>query len=304
MNYNRIVGIGETVYDIIFKNGKPVSATPGGSTFNSLISLGRMRVNTTMLTDTGSDIIGNNICAFMRDNGVDTSFVNRTPDTKSHLSLAFLNEYNDAQYQFYKDHEGMSMPKLVPEIKSDDIVLFGSFFAINPIIRPIVGSVIKEASQRGAFIYYDVNFRASHIDDIPRVLANVEENMRLATIVRGSLEDFGYLYGIDTNAPEAVERIYREHITPFCHNFICTDGGKPIKLLTPALRLSFDNPKIETVSTIGAGDNFNAGFLYALYHNPSLISADDWKEKILSGQHFSSTVCQLYDNYVPRNFQP
>ena len=37
-----IVGIGETILDIIFKNDQPVAAVPGGSTFNALISLGRV----------------------------------------------------------------------------------------------------------------------------------------------------------------------------------------------------------------------------------------------------------------------
>ena len=37
----KIVGIGETVFDIVFKDGKPQAAVPGGSVFNAIISLGR-----------------------------------------------------------------------------------------------------------------------------------------------------------------------------------------------------------------------------------------------------------------------
>ena len=32
--------------DIIFKNGKPIEAVPGGSTFNGIVSLGRAGVKT------------------------------------------------------------------------------------------------------------------------------------------------------------------------------------------------------------------------------------------------------------------
>lgn len=35
----KIIGIGETVLDIIFKNNKPIEAAPGGSTFNAITSL-------------------------------------------------------------------------------------------------------------------------------------------------------------------------------------------------------------------------------------------------------------------------
>ena len=38
----KVIGIGETVFDIIFKNGQPISGRPGGSVFNAMISLGRM----------------------------------------------------------------------------------------------------------------------------------------------------------------------------------------------------------------------------------------------------------------------
>ena len=37
----KIIGIGETILDIFFKNGQPIGAYPGGSTFNAMISLGR-----------------------------------------------------------------------------------------------------------------------------------------------------------------------------------------------------------------------------------------------------------------------
>ena len=40
----------------------------------------------------------------MRENGVSTDHVNVFPEGKSPVSLAFLNEQNDAEYLFYKDY--------------------------------------------------------------------------------------------------------------------------------------------------------------------------------------------------------
>ena len=37
----KIIGLGETVLDIVFREGQPQAAVPGGSVFNSMISLGR-----------------------------------------------------------------------------------------------------------------------------------------------------------------------------------------------------------------------------------------------------------------------
>lgn len=301
----RIIGIGETVYDIIFKNGQPVSATPGGSTFNAMISVGRMGLPCAMITNVGGDNIGEMTERYMSENGVGTSLVYRQEGMKSHIALAFLDENDNAQYQFYKDHANMEMPLADIAISKDDTVLFGSFFAINPGIRNVTKALLTKADESGAFLYYDINFRASHIADIPMTMDNINENMTLSSVVRGSLEDFGYLYGT-----ENVDEIYEKYIHPFCPYFICTDGGNPVQLRTPLLSLSFDAPKIKTVSTVGAGDNFNAGFLCQLMEEKNISSLplseweeSDWEKLIANGQKFSAIVCQSLGNSIPSQKQ-
>ncbi len=46
---NKVVGIGETILDILFKENQPVAAVPGGSSFNSIISVGRAGVPCTFV---------------------------------------------------------------------------------------------------------------------------------------------------------------------------------------------------------------------------------------------------------------
>ena len=141
----RIIGIGETVFDILFKDDQPQKAVPGGSTVNSIVSLGRAGMNCAMLTETGGDHVGDLICNYLKENGVSSEYVCRHENVKSHISLAFLDEHNDAQYVFYKDHASVTLDGNLPTFSKDDIVLFGSFFAINPVIRPVVGKLLREA---------------------------------------------------------------------------------------------------------------------------------------------------------------
>lgn len=307
----RIIGIGETVLDIIFRNDKPQTAVPGGSTFNAMISLGRTlgqtdKAEVAMITQTGSDHIGDIIVNFMADNGVSTRFVTRKPGTKSHLSLAFLDEKNDAHYEFYKDHANATLEsdKLMDGgFTADDIVVFGSFFAINPVIRDYTLGLLKTAHDVGATLYYDINFRPSHIKDLPDTLSNIIENCQLATYVRGSGEDFGYMLGT-TDTTAILQKLNADN---HLKGLIITNGCEPIKVIAPETEtIDFNVPQVETVSTIGAGDNFNAGFVYhlATNNNPhQLQDAAWWRSALETATKFSSTVCQSYDNYVPNDFR-
>ena len=283
----RVIGIGETVLDILFKNDQPQKAVPGGSTFNSIVSLGRAGVRCAMVTETGGDHIGDIICRYLEENGVSPEFVCRHANTKSHITLAFLNEQNDAQYVFYKDHATALLDNTLPHIQADDIVLFGSFFAINPAIRPVVGKLLQEAHEAGAWLYYDINFRKNHIADLPQVMGNIEQNMSIANIVRGSMEDFEYLYGL-TDA----EAIYRR-VQPFCRTLILTDGARSIKVFTNGQCETYPVEPIETVSTVGAGDNFNAGYIYA-----KLQGLNDQASRIAMAQRWSQDVCRQIGNNI------
>lgn len=98
----KVVGIGETILDIVFRGGQPSVAVPRGSVFNGIVSLGRMGVNVNFISETGNDRVGNTILQFMRENHVPIEHVNVVLDGKSPVSLAFLNEQNDAEYIFYK----------------------------------------------------------------------------------------------------------------------------------------------------------------------------------------------------------
>ncbi len=287
MTKQRVIGIGETVLDILFKDDQPLKAVPGGSTFNSIVSLGRAGVPCAMVTEAGGDHVGDLICNYLRDNGVSPEYVCRHEQVKSHISLAFLDEHNDAQYVFYKDHAGVSLDGKLPEMNKNDVVLFGSFFAINPAIRPVVGELLRAARKADAWLYYDVNFRKPHIADLPHVMPNIEENMSLSDVVRGSMEDFVYLYGLHDG-----DAIY-ERVSLYCRTLILTDGARSIRAYSPEGCETYPVQAIETVSTVGAGDNFNAGYIFAM-----LQGVNDQASRIEMAQRWSQDVCRQMGNNI------
>lgn len=301
----KVIGIGETVLDIIFKNEQPIGAVPGGSMFNGLISLGRAGLNAAFISETGNDRVGRTIIKFLEDNHVDASNICVYPESKSPISLAFLNEQNDAEYIFYKDHPHDKLDFVFPEIQSDDIVMFGSFYAVNPVIRQQVYSFLTNAHQRGAILYYDVNYRSSHQNEVMKVRPNILENLELADIVRGSKEDFEVMF-----KKQDADTVYRSEISFYCKNFVYTQGAAPLEIRsTGGLAKQYPVLQTETVSTIGAGDNFNAGFVYGLIKYgitramiEAGLSEQQWDLVVEQALQFSANVCKSINNSIDLEF--
>lgn len=301
----KVIGIGETMLDIIFKNGKPIEAVPGGSTFNGIVSLGRAGVKTVFVSETGNDRVGEYVRDFLRDNNVDTSAINVFQETKSPVSLAFLDKDNNADYIFYRDQKHDHIDFAYPDIQKDDIVVFGSFYAVNPALRPQVSGLLEYARQRGAIIYYDVNFRKAHQADVMKVTPNLIDNLEYADIVRGSKEDFEVLYKKDS-----AERVYRAETSFYCKRFIYTDGPNPVSVFSNnGFHKEYAMPKTETVSTIGAGDNFNAGFIYGMIKYGVTrddveqgLSEEVWDKLIATATAFSADCCKDIFNYISKEF--
>ena len=301
----KVIGIGETILDVIFKNDQPIGAVPGGSMFNGLISLGRVGMNAGFISETGNDRIGRKIIKFLEDNHVDASNISVYPEAKSPVSLAFLNDQNDAEYIFYKDHPNDKLDFIFPDIQPDDIVMYGSFYAVNPVIRPQMFAFLEHAHRQGAILYYDVNFRASHANDVIKVTPNILENLEFADIVRGSKEDFEVMF----NKSDA-DIVYRSQISFYCKNFIYTQGAGPLILKgVGGFSKGYPVAQTETVSTIGAGDNFNAGFVYGLVKYgitremlEAGVAEDLWDKVVDDAQQFATNVCQSINNSVDQTF--
>ena len=129
----KVIGIGETILDILLKIAN-LRQQFRGSVWKELFHWGVWE-SMHFISETGNDKVGDIILKFMRENGVSTDHVNVFPEGKSPVSLAFLNEQNDAEYLFYKDYPRLRLDVTMPEIHRDDIVMIGSYYAVTPQLR-------------------------------------------------------------------------------------------------------------------------------------------------------------------------
>ena len=302
-NNRKVVGVGETVLDILFRGSQPEAAVHGGSSFNSIISVGRAGVPCTFVGYTGADIVGQQTMEFLRDNGVGTEHFQVRQGEKSAVSLAFIGEGGDASYIFYKEPPHMAASWTLPEMARGDVMLFGSYYAACSGMRPLIVQMLERAAEAGAIVYYDLNFRRSHKDELHSLMPAIEQNFRQSTIVRGSADDFDVMF-----STRDARDIYNMYISPHCPYFICTAGAGRVIICTPSGCYEFLAPKIDdVVSTVGAGDSFNAGFACALIWEGIMpddiphLGRDDWQRLVDTACKFSGETCRSKENYISRN---
>ncbi|MBO7522658.1 MAG: carbohydrate kinase, partial [Bacteroidales bacterium] len=185
---------------------------------------------------------------------------------------------------------------------SDDALLFGSISALWTDIRDEMQRCVRKAKKEGAFVLYDPNFRKNHASDLLDYKKLVVENMSEASVVKGSDEDFMNIFG--TSSPDETWKV----VSQYTDCMIYTTGANDVSVYTQSFKGVYGVPKITPVSTVGAGDNFNAGVLFSVYkekiHASDILSLkeSDWRNIITTAISFASHVCCSYDNYVSEDF--
>jgi fructokinase len=298
----RVFAVGETVWDIIFKDGLPVTARAGGSMLNTAISLGRCGIPVSFISEIGHDEPGRLIFDFLTHNNVDAGYVQRYSDGKTAIALAFLDDENNAAYSFYKRYPKKRLNFDFPAVTENDIVLYGSFYAITPEIHDNLVRFIRHAHEQGALVIYDPNFRKPHLNKIEALRPLILENISLADIVRGSKEDFLLIFGAES-AGATYETIKKAG----CKNLLYTDKSGA-DCISENADFHLESPGLIPVSTIGAGDAFNAGVIHALSaydisaKDISLTSGGKWEQIAGTGIRFATEVCMSLENYVSVDF--
>jgi len=296
---HKVIGIGETVLDIVFRHDQPQAAVPGGSVFNSMVSLSRAGIPVCFISEMGKDRVGELISRFMKDNGLSTDYIDFYEEANSPLALAFLDEDSNASFQFYRQMPEMRMNIEFPVVDANDVCMISSYFAVNPEVRAPVFHLLDMAKENGAMVYYDINFRRPHAGERDSLMPTFIENFQFADIIRASDEDLEVLF--NSQPPRFI-------LDEESKVFIITQGEKGIFLRTPLFKKEYPIEVIKPLSAIGAGDGFNAGLVYGMMklaitkEKLPRLEEPVWDKLMDYARGFAADVCLSYDNYISRTF--
>ena len=245
-------------------------------------------------------MVGRQTVDFLRENGIGTEHFQLRQNEMSAISLAFLGENRDASYLFYKEPPHVTSSWTLPTMEHGDVLLYGSYYAACTGMRPLITQMLEHAAQAGVIVYYDLNFRRNHSNELESLMPAILQNFRHSTVVRGSADDIEVVF-----SSRDARDIYNMYISRHCPYFICTAGAEQITVCTPEGCYDFQAPPItDVVSTVGAGDSFNAGFSCALIwedimpEDLSHIGRDTWQRLIATACRFAGETCRSTENYI------
>ena len=264
----------------------------GGAVFNTAIALGRLGVETGMLTGLSTDLFGQQLLGSLHANHVDTSLI-VTSDRPTTLAFVQLTDGN-ASYTFFDENSAgrmldrADMPMLPDEVST--LYFSGISLACEPGAEAYAALLEREAAAR--VVMLDPNIRPGFIRDTRRYRDRLDRMIALSDIVKVSDEDLTWI----DPGPQSLSKKLDLVRQPGPSIVILTHSGGATAFLKDGTRVSLPVDRVDVVDTIGAGDTFNAGILaklaeFGLLIKESLAAIDP--DLIRNAMRFGAQVAAI-----------
>jgi len=147
---------------------------------------------------------------------------------------------------------------LLPKVRRGDVVSFGGFYNLENL-RPGFASFLKKLKKKGAIVTFDTSFDPQKKWTIDSFLPFIDylfvSQNELPHIAKGR------------NTAQRINSLFRKGTRVV----LLKQGRKGSSLFVKGFKpQKFEAIKLRAVNTTGAGDSFNAGFVFGLMHGYSL----------------------------------
>jgi fructokinase len=259
---------GEALIDLIPDPDKDFryDAVLGGSPYNVAIGLARLGAPTAFISRISNDANGEMLAAALERAGANLALVAR--DSRP-STLAFVmrgTAQTGSRYSFYLDATAFDGEWPFPDVWPAGArhLHVGSIAAVDPRHDERVVAALQRA--RGhATTSYDPNIRPLVTPDRAGVVALVERQVALASLVKASAEDLEWLYPGRAVEDSLVD--WAKRGPKFC---VATLGGRGAIARLGSERLVVAAPRIVVADTVGAGDSFMSALLAAMDRDAAL----------------------------------
>ena len=280
-----VLCFGELLIDMIATNtGSLIQAEGflkkfGGAPANTACGLAKLGVPVSFMGKVGDDPFGHFLKQTLEENSVATHHLVLSKTYPTTLAFVSLAKNGERDFVFYKGAHDTIEPKEVSLPKDLFLFHFGSLTQITDTAKKTTEILLKQAKKQKTIISYDPNIRESLWKDLSLARKVILETAQSVDIMKLNEEEALLLSGTK-NIDAASKKLFKKNLDVL---FI-TLGSNGCYYKTKKYEgLISSGLSVNAIDTTGAGDAFNAGYIYALLKENQRFSdmRQDRLEKLL-----------------------
>lgn len=293
MKIPHIVCYGEVLIDMIAKEVgelKDVSGFLkkfGGAPANTAVGLGKLQIPVSFIGKVGDDPFGHYLKTTLEKYNVQTSSLIISKKEKTTLAFVSITQTGERDFTFYRGAHETIHPEEVNLEENVFLFHFGSLTQTTDIARQTTKKLIEQAQKKKIILSYDPNVRKALWHNLEEAKQIILETTKQVNILKINQEEAFFLTGAES-LEEAAEKLFTDNLDAL---FI-TLGLEGCYFKTKEIHDYIPTIKAKAIDTTGAGDAFNAGYIYALYEqqkNPSQLT----KHEIIKALHRANIIATL-----------
>ncbi|MBR5119118.1 MAG: hypothetical protein IK100_10795 [Muribaculaceae bacterium] len=258
----KIIAIGESILDTIYQNHQPVSSFVGGRVSNAAAALGDLGLPVSMVSECCTDKVGDWVVDFFEKHHVDTKSIDRYTDGSTPFAAIFKEDGEQDKIVNYGEYPANRFSVIWPRIDEDDILLFGSYYAIDLPQRDKLYDLLSYAAERKAIVIYLPGFQHGTPFNLTKVMPSILENFEVSNIVIDHAND------INTMFPDQdSDKVYNNHIKFYGPTYIHITPGT-----SATIYKGIDKTVVPFSCESGNHLGWQAGFIAGVIHQ--LIKRD------------------------------
>ncbi|MDE6860554.1 MAG: carbohydrate kinase family protein [Duncaniella sp.] len=215
---NKAIYIGELTLNITLQPDATASTKVGDWAVNAAVLDGRMGIPTVFIGEVAADAVGDHIVAHLDNSKVDVKSIDRYTEGLSPVRIYGTDP--QAKVVGHEKFPAEPVNAIWPRIDEGDVVVFGSYMALDERNHQRLLELLKYAKARKATVIYLPYFAPYQVPRITRVMPQIFDSLELADIVITTIDDIKAIFPGDD-----IAAMFKSHILFYCRKLLCMDAA-------------------------------------------------------------------------------